>query len=148
MGNQTGKLSRPGKNEINIKESIPVDDTHHVNDHIQSNRMANEDICVTTRSENSTISSLEEREYASSTVVSNGSTSDLSTSGAQHSVRETTNNISSSIVDSNGIIFGDKIICYGAVSFVNSSQSNVQITNQQHAPIKHDFGELNNVNIG
>lgn len=136
MGNQSGKLSRNGKNGMNIRESMPVDDTQHDDENSRSER-----ICVTTRSENSTIGSLEGTENGLSTNVSNGSTSDLSISGVQHLIRETANNVS--IVDSNGVHIGDNINCYGAVSFVNTTQSNVRITNEQQAAIKHDFGELN-----
>lgn len=137
MGNQPGKLTHRGKNQMNVQQSRSVDDTQHESDNFQSNRVPNEDICVTTRSVNSFSSSLEDRENAPSMIVSDASTSDLSVS--QHFIRETKNNMT--IVNSEGVHVGDKINCYGAVSFVNSSQTNVQINNQQNAPMHHDFGE-------
>lgn len=142
MGNRHGNLSHRSKNPVNIRESKADDETstQHLGDHLPSNTIPDENIYVTERSVNSTNVSLQESENASIVNVSSGSTTDLSVRGVQHIIRESANNIV--IKDSNSIHVGDNINCYGAVSFVNSSQSNVQITNQQFTPMVHDFGEL------
>lgn len=143
MGNRPGKVSNCTKNRIKNQESSSGDKTNGRShgDLVRSNTIGDENIYVTERSENGTNSSLQESENASSVIVSSypGSTSDLSVRDVQHIIRE--NHIS--IINSNNPHIGDSINCYGPVSFVSSTQSNVQIINQQCAPNVHDFGELN-----
>lgn len=142
MGNRTGKMSHCGEKQKNTPELKSGDgtQTQYHEGHLQSNAIADENIYVTERSENSSIVSRQESENASSVSVSTGSISDSSVRGAQHIIRETANTIY--IQNSNNPHIDDSINCYGPVTFISSNQSNVQIINQQCAPIVHDFGML------
>lgn len=142
MGNRPGKVStnNRAKNQMNNQDPKSADEngTPHHKDDLPSNTVGDENIYVTERSENGANGSLLESEIASSVSSFPGSTSDLSVREVQQIIRE--NRIK--IINSNNPHIGDSINCYGPVSFVSSSQSNVQIINQQCAPIVHDFGEL------
>lgn len=142
MGNRPSKLPHHAKKQAKDPKSKSGDETSiqcH-NDRFPSNTVADENIYVTERSDSSTIDSRQDSEIASSIIVSSISTSDLSIREVpQHIIRESANTIS--IINSNNPHIGDSINCYGPVSFVSSNQSNVQIINQQFAPIEHDFGE-------
>lgn len=140
MGNRTGKMShcdKKPKNSQGVRSGDGTQAQYH-GDLPQPNNIADENIYVTERSENSTTAS--RQDYASSVSVTTGSISDLSVHGTQHIIRETANTIHAQHFNNPHI--GDNINCYGPVSFVSSSQSNVQVINQQCAPIVHDFGML------
>lgn len=142
MGNRTGKMSHCGEKQRNTQEARSGDSaqTQFPEEHLQSNTIADENIYVTDRSENSTAVSQQESENATSVSVSTGSISDLSVRGVQHIMRESINNYY--VQNSNNPHIDNSTNCYGPVTFVNSSQSNVQIINQQSAPIVHDFGKF------
>lgn len=140
MGNRTGKISNCDKKQ-KTQEARPGEGTQtqtqtqcHV-DQFQPNTIANENIHVTERSENS--NTVSRQDSASASI---GSSSDLSVREVQHIICESKNNVY--VYNSNNPRVGDSINCYGPVSFVSSSQSNVQIINQQCAPVVHDFGML------
>lgn len=140
MGNRTGKMSYCDEKHKNSKAAISDDvaQNRYHQDHLQSNTVGDENIYVTERSDNRSIGSRQDSINASSVSVWTGSSSDLSTRAVQHIIRENTSTIH--IKDSNNAHIGDKINCYGPVSIVSSSQSNVQVINQQSSPIVHDFG--------
>lgn len=137
MGNRPTNLSHRFKHLVNIGEAVDKKSTQRHEDHIKSNNISDEDINVTARSENA---SLQESENVSSVILSSGSTSNLSVHGIQFNIPESRFNVS--VKDSNYTHVGNKIHIYGSASFVNSTQSNVQIINQHRTPIEHDFGEL------
>lgn len=145
MGNRHSNSKHCKRNHETVQKTEFDNETRNQNNENQaeSNDVADQNMYITPRSRDDAISSQLGSECISSVTISNDSTShgSMSTSGAQHIIRESVNNYH--FKDSSNNHIGDSIHCYGAVSFVTTSQSNVQITNQQITPIVHDFGNLN-----
>lgn len=140
MGNRPSNSKHRAKDQANVQKSksnneINLQPNQHAEHPVQSNRNTDENIYATARSGDDT------SEYSSSIVVSSVPSSDVSAHGIQHIIQESVNNYH--INGSTNTHLGThNIHCYGTVSFVNTDQSNIQINNQQHIPMVHDFGNF------